>query len=415
MNEEKENIVYRLRFDLVVDPMYRIKNQFNDLNMPAEQYREFLELAKAERGISRTVLVPGDLTLHSMHYMIQQLFGWRNSHLHCFSLDQKLFEKLTGDQIGGWLDLCGVLLRFPVEDNADVYWDDDYKPDKNFKTWLRQKYRRHYDNKIVAESFMYTLGEVRDFENRLLSPQVLNMGKKKKYLKRSDTLKDLHNTVIIEQGLNTLLERLRVEDLFHGLNDGNVKAEEWKRSALEGRSLAADKVDEMRSDPKTAKNMDHAMHELLYWRELYDNVDMALYYGDGERIRKQLRKDPEVVLMDAVSAMPHWEKKTFRLISPLDPQIEPLLSTLYYQYDYGDNWWLRIICERTEEADPEAKYPLCVASDGLSLLDDVGGITGYYDMLKTLAGRASEDRDSTRRWAKGMGWTGRKKKPENML
>ncbi|HKL10662.1 MAG TPA: hypothetical protein VJ990_04425, partial [Clostridia bacterium] len=43
-----------------------------------------------ERGtITRDVLIPADMPLHNLHYAIQRLFGWQNSHLRAFRLDEK--------------------------------------------------------------------------------------------------------------------------------------------------------------------------------------------------------------------------------------------------------------------------------------------------------------------------------------
>ena len=61
------------------------------------------------------------------------------------------------------------------------------------------------------------------------------------------------------------------------------------------------------------------------------------------------------------------------------------------------------------------KSPVCVYSDGLVLLDDVGGIGGFVEMLKTIHGTNKDEADSMREWANGQGWFGRSVKVENML
>ena len=61
------------------------------------------------------------------------------------------------------------------------------------------------------------------------------------------------------------------------------------------------------------------------------------------------------------------------------------------------------------------KAPVCVYADGLALLDDVGGIGGFVEMLKTLHGDNKEEAESMREWASGQGWFGRSVKVENML
>lgn len=59
--------------------------------------------------------------------------------------------------------------------------------------------------------------------------------------------------------------------------------------------------------------------------------------------------------------------------------------------------------------------PVCVMADGLDVMDDVGGLYGYYDFLKIINGSAVQEKRDALAWAKGVGWTGRKKKPENIL
>ena len=70
--------------------------------------------------------------------------------------------------------------------------------------------------------------------------------------------------------------------------------------------------------------------------------------------------------------------------------------------------------------DASVKGPVCVAADGLPVLDDVGGARGYSEMLKGIHGEESgyydyNDPLRTKEWARSMGWTGRMSKPENML
>lgn len=113
---------------------------------------------KAKQGIIREVLVPADITLHALHYVIQRAFGWQNSHLHQYLLPEEVFQNMTGgknrpDEYGrtlydgkltDWIDLCGVYFRFPCDDFEDIYWDDDYKQGVSIRTWLRKKYTSPY-------------------------------------------------------------------------------------------------------------------------------------------------------------------------------------------------------------------------------------------------------------------------------
>lgn len=51
-----------------------------------------------------------------------------------------------------------------------------------------------------------------------------------------------------------------------------------------------------------------------------------------------------------------------------------------------------------------------VAADGLPLIEDVGGVSGYLDFIKGIHGLDSDiydDKEDSLKWAKGQGWTGK--------
>lgn len=102
----------------------------------------------------------------------------------------------------------------------------------------------------------------------------------------------------------------------------------------------------------------------------------------------------------------------------------PVTHLLNYSYDYGDGWKVKITCDGVLSKDEieqsifeeviEKHRPLCIAKDGIELVDDVGGIHGFCEMLETIYEcdfydeEAVEERDSMLNWAQMMGWTGRR-------
>ena len=50
---------------------------------------------KVKNGILREILVPADITLHALNYVILRSFGWQNGHLHQFRFPEQVFQKLT--------------------------------------------------------------------------------------------------------------------------------------------------------------------------------------------------------------------------------------------------------------------------------------------------------------------------------
>ena len=104
--------------------------------------KRYGESASGE-SITRDILIPSDMQLHNLHYAIQKLFGWQNSHLRSFYLPEDIYNKLTGGTVKGWSDLVGILFQPPSECEADVFWDDDYEKG-SLKVWLRKKYTGPY-------------------------------------------------------------------------------------------------------------------------------------------------------------------------------------------------------------------------------------------------------------------------------
>lgn len=237
---------------------------------------------------------------------------------------------------------------------------------------------------------------------------------------------------------------------------------EWKDRIVKNREEAADGIDKLRTDRRKKAKIDEAVDKLKGWRKLRSNIESALLYGKRKEVEKQLGKKAETVIHQANEAIPVWEETTFGILDKHNPDMIPFLDHLYYLYDFGDDWCIKITCEKRytrknewdfpdehgriristfdekdglrtfryfdedgiEVTEDERvilsevdvrKAPLCIASDGVFLVEDPGGIYGFYEMLKTLAGDDPEEKKSMREWARGLGWTGRISKPENML
>ena len=69
-----------------------------------------------------------------------------------------------------------------------------------------------------------------------------------------------------------------------------------------------------------------------------------------------------------------------------------------------------------------AKYrPICIQKDGIELVDNVGGIGGFCEMLRTIcecdrnSKEKLEERENVLEWAHMMGWTGRNISPKQTL
>lgn len=72
-----------------------------------------------------------------------------------------------------------------------------------------------------------------------------------------------------------------------------------------------------------------------------------------------------------------------------------------YQYDFGDSWDHAILVEKILEPEPDARYPRCVAGRRACPPEDCGGMWGYYDLIQTLAGPNTQDRQEMIEWLGG--------------
>ncbi len=369
-----KDLVLKLHLELVGD-FYAGADP--NLDMQKKDREDLFTLARAQDGISRDILVPGDMDLHALHYAIQKLFGWQNSHLHHFALPQKTFDDLTEGKLLTYLNWCGTLFCFPNEDVDDVCWDDDYEDGMSFGGWLRNKYRRPYRCGSVGESYLGNEWEIEEFFQAF--PQI----------KPEDTLQSLSEKIVFDQDFNTVIERLTAGEFFlpDALRETNLR--KWKEQMEVRIDDLAVTLDLAEADRDTLRD---DMGELRAWR------------GDPSPDKKEVQ---------------HWENRCKKILADWNVTLDPFFPELYYLYDYGDGWSIRITV--TERQQNRLAYeamngnPVCVKADGLNLMDDCGGVDGYLDMLRTMNGRDPEEAAQTTEWARSSGWTGRMNAPERML
>ena len=393
------DLVYRLRLDLVED--------FN-----AKDKAEYLRLSKAKNGISREILVPGDMKLHALHYAIQQLFGWQNSHLHHFSLPQAEFDAVTSKRIGQYFDICGILFRFPDEDPSDRYWDDDYNGEQSIKTWLSKKYTRPFRHLSMTDTLIGAMNEVAHF--RETCP---------KY-KDSFNLATLQRDFVFEGDLNALNEGVSLAELLKPQNTAKIPMQLWLRETQQKREAV---LNAWSKAPQ--KKLLEAMTELMTWRSSCWDWERGMWLNPDEvqqYAQETMKQSAEEVILEHRAAIRHWEKNVLPLVQKYRVAMTAQFDTLLYHYDYGDNWMVQItvkdvyhvledeVTARIKAVQSTGK-PTCLEADGLSLMDDCGGVSGYLEFLRLLDHGDPEEAAESREWAREMGWNGRRKKPENML
>ncbi len=367
---------------------FRLTLELDLMGLQEEGMEVLRKYGKVENGITRDIIVPAGITLHALNYVILRAFGWQNSHLHQFQLPEEVFQKMTGgenipDRYGycvhdgkftEWMNYCGVYFRYPTEDYEDLYWDDDYTEGVSFRSWLRKKYTGPYRYKGNWEH--YNVAQVAALKLR------------------NQIWKDAAKLTIddMEMGfpgrMNELLERLPLKEL---LVPQQVAVDENTFEAI--RLLAKKQEDEKKELPVIP-----VAGELVY------NYD----YGDGWSVK--------IRMTDCYYTKNRWdtvreENYTGYFVAAVEDK-DALKDARVYGMNnqlLGEELALKITTVILKQR------PACIAADGLSVMDDVGGIYGYVNFLKTIHEGEPEERESMREWAKWMGWTGRMYKAESVL
>lgn len=409
--EKKKNpSLFKLHLELVQD------ENGTPLRLSDEEIAQLKRFARMRTGISRDIIVPVDMTLHALHYAIQRLFGWGNSHLRQFSFLPKDFVSLTNGLTSLWEYYCGVYFRFPQEDDQEPFWDDDYEGQQSFKTWLKQKYKGPYNGYSASDTFhenQYQVRQLQDYlEKKLKDKNVL-------------TLDELQSQLWLGGDFNCLLERLRLSELFVPAGVEIPEKKEWEVFMQDSLARARKNVNE--SDDQ--------------------EINRYMYYIAS----MQKKERAERIVMYELERM----RKT------MEPELLPFVHEIIYQYDFGDGWCVKVSCEegyyyndsfdlagnqfvlvKSNEADflgdrdyyrssddlpvceesnelmrhtEWKQMPVCVDADGMNLVDDVGGVYGYVDFIRTLHGDDKEAAKEMLEWAEGLGWSSRMYKPEKML
>lgn len=320
--------------------------------------------------ITRDILIPADMPLHNLHYAIQKLFGWQNSHLRAFHLDEKDYDRLTDKLVKQWAQLVGILFRGVLEDENDFFWDDEYDEyvNGNFKIWLRKKYVGPYSYGGESENY--------------------------------DVAKESVERLIRK------FPEIEVKESFSEYYERNKDNEDYEKSSMKTLKIVPI-LDLTIEELMNSISFEHVFDELL------EKIEVGKILGvKGDKLA-----DYENII------------KEFNEVIQ-----QPVTDKLIYNYDFGDNWMVEITREHNyikliedesidmdwlieaEDIVKEKHKPVCINKKGSFVMDDVGGMSGFVDFISIIyKSKDVEERKSYREWAKGMGWSNRKIELKKMI
>ena len=406
--------------------------------------------AKMQDGFVREVLVPSSMSLNALNYMIQRLYGWQNSHLHSFVLPADKFNTITDNgALAQWKRLCGVLFRLPDEDYTDKYCADNYDGTKSFKSWLKSKYCGAELPFSVGDTYIDNQMRLDDLENACDDDIMF----------QPITLGELREAIDIGGEGDELLERLSVGELLCPENELTSAEEWWTKVNTEIRGKQ-DLITQFHTVCGDYLKLIESIYELRQRR--ITQAEMERIISTNVKVSQIPKTPAEELYLKNKKEIEYLESHCRQMLSAFEPKIPPLTESVLYRYDYGDGWCVKVTCvegyyinnymdfpneqgwilmivkdkDIAEDWDfyncsddqkitgeyveklrkvADRKAPICLAADGIALLDDVGGIGGFIDMLKTLHGENLEEAEELREWANRQGWFGRAVKVENML
>ena len=369
------------------------------LELVGEYHRDDMEIIQKfgnlkGEAISRDVIVPYDIPLYALHYLIQRLFGWQNSHLHKFFLSDEKTKELIKDRADYFKKLCGIIFRDPDMSENDEFWADNYERG-SFKNWLTRKYTGPYQSRCCGESYP-------------LCQQSM------KYYKDDEPF---YVSYIRYKDEEVIVNCYRVYNHDKTKNDPpniNVSADE-----------------ETRYEVVMFKDLPLRALELFFFHDIKVLIERLPLFA------VLLPIDSKEDLTDSDKQLKQLKNKMTSLIRNhnYEPESQPLTSPftrdLFYEYDFGDSWNIRITStynctdlmdrisqDQLDKASIKCRElyrPVTLLADGDCLLDDVGGISGYAFFLKTvnpdLEGMDEYERHDALKekreylaWSKWLGW-----------
>ena len=384
----------------------------------AEVFRKYGKLEYGDH-ISRDIIVPGDIPLYALHYVIQRAFGWENSHLHRFELPKEQFKMITDNNASTWSYMVGVYLRSPLMNEDDEFWADDYNGG-SFKNWLRKKYTGPYLSQCYGEGLMSCQRDM------------LKIDMDEKYY------------VLYEKSYNRKTQKYdgeeRITEVIPVYDHNGKKRSKPKPIGKDDRPY---RVETKKFEAIPAEGLTHLFDRdpmALLERLPIDSVLAPAEYRllkdvsgeEREYIDEQIAKSAEEVAQELGGYVCRIVKE--QIDSPM-AQVYPIpvTDTLIYSYDFGDNWKIRITAsencvdlvesgritqaelDRANVKCREVYRPVLIARDGEMLVDDVGGIHGFAEFLKEinpdLKGLDPEEKEEAKQrkkdnitWAKSLGW-----------
>lgn len=206
-----------------------------------------------------------------------------------------------------------------------------------------------------------------------------------------------------------------IEDLYWDNDyDGSASIKSWMQQKYRGPYYYGGSCELYSTSQESLRELtsNHRQPTSIYGGDSIDEVCVQTGLSDPTTLLERLTIG-DLMLSNGTSFIDHF---------PDDLAIScPLTNSLNYFYDYGDSWEVNIsIIEDSLEVEnhPEVaaeEKPLCIAADGLDVLENIGGVPGYCKFLTSLNSNTSRIQLSAQEIARACGWTGKNRKVSSIV
>ncbi len=393
---------------LLPDGLIRLNVKLAGIDQESKEILQKYGNVKRGITISRDIIVPKEMPLRSLHYVLQRVFGFQDSHEHMFQIFISTIQKLTGDKMENLLNLRGVIIHQETEEEDFFTLDIPMFTGGNFNKWMKMQYTAPYSYEDdYLEDYYPPENEADD---------------------KKDQQDDYEDT-------NSKMPPFSPDDLYYIVEKVNPSGNE---SPTDRAIIEAADID---SILESAEHVKLTMHSLYYavipaactaddpdvcTLQKVRLGDLSILDGfnatgcDLSQVIERLQIGDVLALSD--DRLPHDEN--WDLINPLSglvsPQIvtheqiqaaleagteidpHPFADVLKYVYDFGDGWSFYISGSRgyTDLIEQKAvsvakavktvnrvltkREPVLMAADGDMLIEDSGNVFGFAAIIKHL-------------------------------
>lgn len=294
-----------------------------------------------DAGIWRDVLVPEEMPLRILRYVLDQLYGRDPSADHRFSLPDEEFLSQTEDRFTQYCRMCGERFRFPTIQDEEDPWNGT---EEERHDWLCRHYRGSYTYHGNADHFVENQQAVRNFlmvftglkESPVIDLNEYRRGNVQVERRKPSSINQLTMRQILDADLfrtpvNRILERLTLPEVLCLEPDSRKPFDAWDSERPYPDSLWGSYYE--RCFQRLEKIHQRSMESVGIYQELM---------ARGVRLDGELDEETEYWVSRWAEAQQDARQSYERLVRETIPEAVPFAGEILYYHDSKDPFPVQI-------------------------------------------------------------------------